>query len=349
MSELRFGILGCGNISKTHVTGITSADGAVLVGVCDVIEDKAKALGEEAGVPSFTDFDELLKEVDAVSLCIPSGMHSEYAVRAARAGKHVLSEKPLDINLEHGLAMVKACEEAGVKLACISQHRFTKDMRRLYDAVQNGELGTLVQGDSFTKWYRSQAYYDSAGWRGTWAVDGGGCLMNQGVHYVDMIQWVMGGVKSVQARTRTVMHNIEVEDQAIAMVEYNNGALGVIQASTCTYPGMAERLEVHGTKGTIVVESDRAKIWVTKDVKDHEPFGPSVMLGQDHQLEEDETTATWVKAHKLQIQDFTNAVRENRDPFITGQAALEPLKVILAIYESSSRGGSPVLLEELMP
>ena len=349
MSELRFGILGCGNISKTHVYGITNSDGAVLTAVCDEIEDKAKAVGGEAGVPAFTDFDEFLKEVDAISVCIPSGMHSEYAIRAARAGKHVLTEKPLDITLEHGLAMIEACETAGVKLGCISQHRFTKDMRRVYEAVQNGELGTLLQGDSFTKWYRSQAYYDSAGWRGTWQFDGGGALMNQGVHYVDMIQWVMGGVKSVQARTRTAMHNIEVEDQAIAMVEYNNGALGVIQATTCTYPGMAERIEVHGTKGSIVVETDRAKIWVTKDVKDHEPFGPSVTLGKNHELQEDETTATWVKAHNLQIQDFTNAVRENRDPFITGRAALEPLKVILAIYESSSRGGSPVLLEELMP
>ena len=245
--------------------------------------------------------------------------------------------------------MVEACEEAGVKLGCISQHRFTKDMRRLYDAVQNGELGKLLHGDSFTKWYRSQGYYDSAGWRGTWALDGGGALMNQGVHYVDMIQWIMGGVKSVQARTRTVMHNIEVEDQAIAMVEYNNGALGTIQATTCTYPGMAERLEVHGTKGSVVIEADRAKIWVTKDVSEHEAFGPSVTLGKNHPLEEDETTKDWNKAHNMQIQDFTNAVRENRDPFITGRAALEPLKVILAIYESSHRGGSPVHLEELVP
>ena len=349
MSELRFGILGCGNISKTHVTGITCAEGATLTAVCDVIEEKAKALGEHASVASFTDFDAFLNEVDAISVCIPSGLHSEYAIRAARAGKHVLTEKPLDITLEHGLAMVKACEEAGVKLGCISQHRMTNDMRRLYEAVQNDELGTLLQGDSFTKWYRSQAYYDSAGWRGTWEFDGGGALMNQGVHYVDMIQWIMGGVKSVQARTRTVMHNIEVEDQAVAMVEYNNGAMGVIQGSTCTYPGMAERIEVHGTKGTVVIESDRAKIWVTKDVADHEPFGPNVTLGKEHVLELDETTKSWDKAHKLQIQDFTNAIRENRDPFITGRAALEPLKVILAIYESSSRGGSPVHLEELMP
>lgn len=349
MSDLKFGILGCGNISKTHVHGITHSEGASLVAVCDTVDEKAKALGAEIGVPAFSDFDAFLKEVDAITVCIPSGLHHEYAIRAARAGKHVLTEKPLDITLASGTAMVEACEQAGVKLACISQHRFTKDMRRLYDAVQNGELGTLVQGDSFTKWYRSQGYYDSAGWRGTWALDGGGALMNQGVHYVDMIQWIMGGVKSVQARTRTVMHNIEVEDQAIAMVEYTSGAWGVIQGSTCTYPGMSERIEVHGTKGTVVVEADRAKIWVTKEVSEHEPFGPSVTLGKAHELEADETTANWNQAHLMQIQDFTNAVREDRDPFITGRAALEPLKVILAIYESSSRGGSPVYLEELIP
>ena len=349
MSDLKYGILGCGNISKTHVFGITNSEGAVLSAVCDTVEEKAKALGAETSVPAFTDFDAFLDEVDAVTLCIPSGMHWEYAIRAAQRGKHVLTEKPLDITLGHATLMVEECEKAGVKLGCISQHRFTNDMRKLYDAVQNGELGTLLQGDSFTKWYRSQAYYDSAGWRGTWEFDGGGCLMNQGVHYVDMIQWIMGGVKSVQARTRTVMHKIEVEDQAIAMVEYNNGAMGVIQATTCAYPGMSERIEVHGTKGSVVIESDRAKIWVTKEVADHEPFGPSVVLGQDHHLEPDETTASWNKPHLMQIQDFTNAVRENRDPFITGRAALEPLKVILAIYESSHRGGSPVHLDELVP
>ena len=349
MSEIRFGILGCGNISRTHVHGITHSEGAALVAVCDEVSEKGQKLAEEASVPAFSNLDEFLKEVDAVVIALPSGLHADYAVRAADQGKHILTEKPLDITLANGLRMVEACEAAGVKLSCISQHRFSRDMKRLYEAAQGGELGDLIQGDSYTKWFRSQGYYDSAGWRGTWAMDGGGCLMNQGVHYVDMIQWVMGGVKSVQARVRTAAHSIEVEDQAIAMVEYYNGALGVIQGSTSAYPGMSERVEVHGTKGTVVIEGDRAKIWAVKDIAEQEPFGAAVTLGKDHNLDDDPTTSNWNETHRLQIQDFTNAIRENRDPFITGRAALEPLKVILAIYESSHRGGSPVGLEELIP
>jgi predicted dehydrogenase len=349
MSEIRFGILGCGNISKTHVHGIANSEGAVLTAVCDEVEEKAKSLAAEASVAAFTNYEDFLREVDAVVIALPSGLHADYTVRAASLGKHVLTEKPLDITLGSGTRMVDACENANVKLGCISQHRFARDMQRLHNAAQNGDLGTLIQGDSYTKWFRSQAYYDSAGWRGTWAMDGGGCLMNQGVHYIDMIQWIMGGVKSVQARVRTISHDIEVEDQAIAMVEYQNGALGVIQGSTSTYPGMSERIEVHGTKGTVVVEGDRAKIWAVKEIADQEPFGAGVTLGKAHDLDDDPTTSTWNEAHRLQIQDFTNSIRDNRDPMITGRAALEPLKVILAIYESSSRGGSPVLLEELVP
>ncbi|HLO99285.1 MAG TPA: Gfo/Idh/MocA family oxidoreductase [Fimbriimonas sp.] len=347
MKTVRYGILGCGNISRTHAQGIQGSEGAELVAVCDVVPDKASKLGQELGVPSFDKFEELLAEVDALTIALPSGDHVEYTIRAAQAGKHILSEKPLAITVASGLEMVEACEREGVKLGCVSQHRFTRDMLRLYNAAQSGELGKLLQGDSYTKWYRSQGYYDSAGWRGTWAMDGGGCLMNQGVHYVDMIQWIMGGVKSVRGMAKTAMHNIEVEDQAIAMVEYNNGAIGVIQGSTCSYPGLTERLEVHGTLGQVVIEGDRAKIWTTKALDQHEAFGALQPIGVAHDLEPDPTTSQWNEAHRLQIQDFTNAILEDRDPMITGRAALEPVKVILAIYESSRRGGELVELAEL--
>jgi UDP-N-acetyl-2-amino-2-deoxyglucuronate dehydrogenase len=348
MSEIKFGILGCGNISATHANAVVSANGAVLTAGCDVVEEKAAKFANERGVAGFTNYDEFLNEVDAVLICLPSGLHADYTVRAAEQGKHVLTEKPLDITLANGLRMVEACEKQGVKLGCISQHRCATDIHRLMLAAESGELGRLIQGDAYIKWYRSQAYYDSAGWRGTWAMDGGGCLMNQGVHYIDMIQWIMGGVKSVQARTRTAMHNIEVEDQAMAIVEYNNGALGVIQGSTATYPGISERLEVHGTKGSVVIESDRAKIWEVKETSEHEAFGPTKTLGKAYELSEDDS-ASWNHQHRLQIEEFANAIRENRDPMITGRAALEPLKVILAIYESSKRGGATVNLEELKP
>lgn len=346
MSSVKFGVLGCGNISKSHCDAIRATSGAELVAVCDTDENKANLRAGEYGVQGFTNFDEFLGAVDALSICLPSGLHAKFAVPALERGKHVLSEKPLDITLEAATNMVEAGERSGAKLGCISQHRFARDMKRLQEAASGGELGRLLQGDAVTKWYRSQGYYDSAGWRGTWAMDGGGCLMNQGVHYIDMIQWIMGGVRSVQARVRTGMHQIEVEDSALAMVEYNNGAFGMIQGSTCCYPGLTERLEVSGTKGTVVIEGDRAKIWVTKEVSEHEPFGPSVTLGKDHQLEDDPTAPFHVQ-HGLQVADFVDAILKDRDPAITGRAALEPLKVILAIYESSRRGGQVVTMEEL--
>jgi UDP-N-acetyl-2-amino-2-deoxyglucuronate dehydrogenase len=300
--SLKFGILGCGNIAKTHISAIAGAEGGELVAVCDEILERASALGTEFDVEAFSDFDLFLAKIDVLVICLPSGLHADFAVRAAQKGKHVLTEKPLDITLENGMRMVLAAEKAGVKLGCISQHRFARDVRQLYKNVKNGDLGRIMHGDACIKWYRSQGYYDSAGWRGTFAMDGGGCLMNQGVHYIDLIQWIMGGVKSVQAQVRTAMHNIEVEDCAMAMVEYNNGAMGVIQGSTAFYPGISERLEVHGTKGTTVIESDRAKIRVFKPVEEHEPFGSTITFGKEHIVEEDETLAQWNILHQLQIR-----------------------------------------------
>ena len=347
MNELRFGILGCGNISKTHAVAVTNARGALLSAVCDIVESKAGDLGAKFGVPFFSDCEAFFKEVDVVLVCLPSGMHAEYAVRAANQGKHVLTEKPLDITFANGIRMVEQCESAGVTLGCISQHRFARDVQALKAAAESGELGKLIEGDAYIKWYRSQGYYDSAGWRGTYEMDGGGCLMNQGVHYIDMIQWIMGGVASVQARARTAMHSIEVEDQAMAIVEYNNGALGVIQGSTATYPGLSERLEVHGTMGSVVVEGDRAKIWTVKPTDQHEAFGPMVSLGQPKELTDDPTLKDWDELHRLQIENFAQSILNSQAPFITGRQALEPLKVILAIYESVRRGGSKVTLDEI--
>jgi len=347
MKKIRYGIVGCGSIHKTHADGIRGVDSAELTGFYDTDFERSAKAAEAYGVTKANSLEELFGMVDAVTICLPSGLHADVTILAARAGKHVLTEKPLEITLAKATMMVEECERAGVKLGCISQHRFAKDMQRLKAAVDAGELGKLIQGDSFTKWFRSPSYYESAGWRGTWAMDGGGALMNQGVHYVDMIQWIMGGVKSVQARTSTMIHTIEVEDTALAIVEYNNGAIGIIQGSTSLYPGLGERLEIHGTKGTVVIESDRAKIWVTKEPAEQEPFGATMQMMKDHNLPEDASTKSWSEAHRLQIEDFSGAILEDREPAISGRAALEPLKVILAIYESSKRDGAKVDLAEL--
>lgn len=348
---IRFGVIGCGVIHKNHCDSINAIDGAVLAAVCDVDEARAVAAAEAYGVAHCTSVHEMWDLVDAVTICTPSGMHAAIGIEAARAGKHVLTEKPVDIQYGAASALLKSCEEAGVWHGCISQHRFAGDIRRTREAVMNGEFGPMVQGDAYVKWYRTQAYYDSGDWRGTWALDGGGCLMNQGVHYVDMVQWVMGGVEAVRAITRTMAHDIEVEDTACALVEYKNGAVGVIQGSTSVYPGSAERLEVHGRYGTAIVEGDRIKVWeVEEEFEQSNPNRrerPSVGAAEGGVAASD-PTAIWGEQHRLQIEDFVHAIRDHRAPAMTVKDAMEPLKVILAIYESSRRGGERVSVSEVM-
>lgn len=350
---IRFGLVGCGAIAPTHAEALGRIDGACLAGVYDTAPGRARSLAEKYEVLAFDSLEALCEKVDAVTVCVPSGLHAEVGLACARLGRHVLVEKPIDTTYEKAKALVDGCRAAGVRLGVVSQHRFSRQIQRLRAAVQGGELGRVLEGDASVKWYRTQAYYDSGDWRGTWALDGGGCLMNQGVHTVDMIQWIMGGVASVQARTRTASHAIEVEDQANVLVEYRNGALGVIQGSTSYYPGFAERLEVHGEHGTVVLEGDRTKVWrVDPEQAKMGKYGggvmrqptPNVHLAGASEWTEDDPTAEWGEQHRLQLEDFARAVAENRDPFITGEMALEPLRVILAVYESARHGGVRVEL-----
>lgn len=350
---VRIGVIGCGAIHSTHCDAIREVEGAVLAAVCDEVPEKAKAAGEKYDVPALSRLRDLWQHVDAVTVAVPSGLHARVGIAAAKAGKHVLAEKPVDITLKKATALLDACRSAGVKLGVVSQHRFAGDLQRLHDAAQGGELGKLILGDAYVKWYRTQAYYDSGDWRGTWSLDGGGCLMNQGVHYVDMIQWIMGGVRAVQAQVRTASHDIEVEDVAAALIEYKNGAIGVIQGSTSVYPGLAERLEVHGTAGTVIAEADRIKLWETNPEEDGSKYGRGVQsqpVPNVHTHEPEESAGTgasdpsaiWGEQHRLQIEDFVRAILDNREPAMTGEMALEPLKIILAIYKSSRQGGRRV-------
>jgi len=352
--SVRYGIVGCGKIYSTHADALLEIEGAQLAAVYDVDAQAACAASERYGVPATPSLESLFDAVDAVIIGVPSGLHAGIGIQAAKAGKHVVVEKPIDVTLEAATKLVTACREAGVRQTTISQHRFSRDIRNLREAAQSGELGKLIQGDAYVKWYRTQLYYDSGDWRGTYALDGGGCLMNQGVHYVDMIQWVMGGVKSVQAMCRTMTHNIEVEDVAYAMVEYKNGAIGLIHASTNCYPGLAERIEVHGQHGSVILEGDRVKLWQVDAAAAAEgQYGGGVMMQPTPNLhltgakttDTDDTSHQWNVQHRLQLEDFTKAVLDDRDPFITGEMSLEPLKVILAIYESSRNGGKRVELQ----
>lgn len=352
--ELRVGIIGCGAIYSTHAEGIRRIEGLHLAGFYDEIPARSEAASLKFDAPSFSRLSELSESCDAVCVCVPSGLHARVGIEAARLGKHVLVEKPIDVSLEAAEALVWECRKANVKLSIVSQHRFAPDIQRLQALVSEGLFGEALQGDAYIKWYRTQHYYDSGEWRGTWKLDGGGCLINQGIHYIDMIQWVMGGVKSVQAQVRTAAHAIEVEDVAAALIEYKNGALGVIQGSTSFFPGFAERLEVHLRHASVVIEGDAAKIWELDEEfeGDDSPYGrgvrmqptPKARAAERPPLSPEESREQWIEQHRLQIEDFANCIREDREPFITGEMALEPLKVVLAIYESARNGGIRTML-----
>ncbi|GAB2720956.1 Gfo/Idh/MocA family protein [Paenibacillus thermoaerophilus] len=323
---VRFGIVGCGIIAELHAEAIRACPHAELAAVIDIDPERSRSFAEKHGIPhAFSDLGDMLSlpEIDVVSICTPSGLHGDAAIQAARSGKHVLCEKPLEITPEKMTAMIEACRNAGVKLGCVYQRRALSVPKAVKRVIEEGKLGKLVLGDAYLKYYRSQAYYDSAGWRGTWALDGGGALMNQGVHGVDMIQWLCGGIQKVYGRTAALSRNIEVEDTAVAVVEFRNGAFGVIEGATTVYPERSTRFEIHGELGTVVFDDNGIQEW-------HVP-GEETPPAKDDPIE-----GVRSYGHYLFIEDMALAVLEDREPMVPGEEARKAVDIILAIYESSS-------------
>lgn len=331
MSEnLGFGIIGAGMISRWHADSIKDIDGAFVAGVTDNNMENAEKFAKEYGCKVFSSVDEMLKssEIDVVSICTPSGLHAEFAVKAAKNGKHFVVEKPMAITNEQIEDIKCACEENNVKGAVISQLRFTEAVQKAKKAIRDGRLGKIVLGDIYMKYFRSDEYYKSAGWRGTWAMDGGGALMNQGIHGIDILQYLVGPVKSVYANCKTLARDIEVEDTANIMVEYENGAIGVIQGTTSVSPGYPRLIEICGTKGSIALTEDAITRW---DIE-----------GEEIELD-DASGATNFKDpsgftndnHKMQIADLVEAIKEDRKPIVDIYEGEKAVKIILSAYESS--------------
>ncbi len=343
-----FGIIGGGVIAPFHARAISELPNARLIAVADVIQERAEEAAAEFGVEP-TSVEQLLArpDIDVVSVCVPSGLHADVGVEVARAGKHVIVEKPIEVTLEAADRLIEGCREQGVKLTVISQHRFDPGMVSLRQLVDDGRLGRLVLGDAIVKWYRTQEYYDSGSWRGTWSLDGGGALMNQGVHYVDMLQWIMGPVERVFARCRTGAHErIEVEDIAVAVLSFEGGAVGVLQATTAVYPGLPERLEITGTGGTVIVQEGKLRVCELKDEKgETSPYGGKlrdVPAGEGEGGAADPAAISHA-GHRAQMADLLEAIETGREPVIDGPEARRPLEIILAVYESA-RTGSDVQL-----
>jgi predicted dehydrogenase len=334
-----FGIVGAGVISATHLEAISELPNARLVAVHDADPARAQAFGGRAGCAVEPSLDALLArdDIDVVSVCVPSGLHARIGIRAARAGKHLVIEKPIDTSLAAADALIAAVGEAGVAMTVISQHRFDPGVIELRELIDAGALGRLLVGEAATKWYRSQGYYDSGDWRGTWAMDGG-ALLNQGVHYADMLLWMMGPAAEVTAVAATQAHEMEAEDTALALIRFAGGAVGTLVASTSVFPGFAQRLEVTGTGGTVVIEdgmiSHRA---LTKDLPELGLRGTrAARSGGDGGGSGAANAADLALAsHVAQIADLLAAVQEGREPRVTGRDSRAVLELVLAVYASA--------------
>ena len=345
--KMGFGIIGCGMISEFHINAIEELkDRARLVGITDTVYASAERTSERhGGLHIFSSVEEMLasKDINAVCICTPSGYHAENIVKAAKAGKNVIVEKPLAITKEQLDEVLAVCEENKTVLEVISQLRFSKDIRKAKMTLDSGEMGRLVCADMYMKYYRSQEYYDSGSWRGTKKLDGGGALMNQGIHGVDLLQYLAGDIKSVFAYSGTLARNIEVEDTLCAAVEFESGAFGVIQATTSVYPGYPRRIELNGSHGSITIEETSiTKMDIDGSTSEDLTFRPAVRSGS--------STAMNISNdyHTLQIADFIDAVKEKRRPFVDVNEGRKAVDVVLAIYKSA-REGRKVYIDEMNP
>lgn len=331
--KLRFVLVGCGRISKRHaeLLGLEQIENAELVGVCDVVVEKAKALAERFSVPYFSDMDEMLNtvEADVITVLTESGAHAKHVVHLAKYKKHIVVEKPMALTLDDADSMIRACDEAGVKLFVVKQNRFNVPVLKLREALEEGRFGKLVLGTVRVRWCRPQAYYDQDSWRGTWAMDGG-VLTNQASHHIDLLEWMMGDVDSVQAMSTTALANIEAEDTAIVNVRFKNGALGIIEATTAVRPKDLEgSISIMGETGTVEIAGfavNEMKTWnfVSESTDDQDlmekySVNPPNVYGFGHQA---------------YYEHVVDSIINQKKHLVDGLEGRKSLELINAIYES---------------
>jgi UDP-N-acetyl-2-amino-2-deoxyglucuronate dehydrogenase len=340
--KLRFGIVGCGVIGPVHAEAIASLPDAQLVSVVDINPKQAEKLAGQYGARPYTQLQHMLhsESVDVVIICTPSGLHGELACQVMRSGRHVIVEKPMEITREAIEEMLRVQQSTGVKLAVISQHRFDPASRQVHELVEEKAFGKLVLGNAIVPWWRSQEYYESGDWRGTWKFDGGGVLMNQTIHSIDLLQWLIGPVKSVFGYTDTLVHRMKTEDVAVAILRFASGALGTIAATTGAYPGVTTRIEIFGDKGSAMIENDNLSyLHLARD--DKESISAYGITPQEQEKREDtgstsqNPAALSAGSHAQQIADMIRAIREDGTPLVDGYAGRHPVEIILSIYESA--------------
>jgi UDP-N-acetyl-2-amino-2-deoxyglucuronate dehydrogenase len=332
--EYRVAVVGCGRISRNHFDAIAKVEGLRLTAVSDSDGDRARAAGEERGVPWFDDYPTMLQsaECDIVAICSPSGLHSAQGVAAAKAGKHVVTEKPMAITLEQADALVSATDAAGVKLFVVKQNRLNPSIQLLKRAVDKGRFGRIYVANTTVRWHRPQEYYDAAPWRGTWEFDGG-AFMNQASHYVDLIQWLLGPVESVIAKTATQARRIEAEDSGVAVLKFRSGALGVIEVNVLTHPRNWEgSITIIGEKGTAKVGGtavNKVEHWVFAEYDDDDKLVDAAATSPP---------SVYGFGHEGYYRNVLAVLRGEAQPETDGRAGRKSLELILGIYESAKTG-----------
>ena len=348
MTTLSIGLVGGGGITETHARAAAGVPGLRVAAVQGANARKVEAISARHGATAYTDFEAFLghRPLDLVAIGSPSGLHGAQGMAAAAAGLHVLVEKPIDITTPGVDALIAAADRAGVRLGVFFQDRFKPDICRLKSAIEAGALGQPILADARVPWYRPPEYYATSRWRGTWALDGGGALMNQGIHTVDLLLWLLGDVARVHARTATLLHGIEVEDSGAAILEFASGALGVLGFTTAAYPGYARRVSVTGTLGTIAIEGDQVAAWDLQPGRELAAPGADVVDAGGAAPAADSSAppaassplVSDVVPHRAVIEDFVQAIRDGRQPRCDGRDGRRSVAVVEAIYRSSKSG-----------
>jgi len=330
------GLIGGGNITETHARAARAVPGVEIAAIYGTNEEKVRRLSREYGGRAYSDFEQFLdhRPMNLVAIGSPSGLHAAQGIAAARRGLHVLTEKPIDITTERADAVISAADAAGVKLGVWFQDRCKPDILRVKKFIDAGVLGRPILADARVKWYRPPDYYAQSRWRGTSALDGGGALINQAVHTVDLLLWLFGDVVSVQANSKTALHAIEVEDTLVALLQFANGALGVLQAATSVYPGYARRLELTGSEGTLIIEQDRLLAADVRNPPEDLRHGADADLNRSA----DSPVVNDIRGHQAVLDDFLHSIATNTKPRCDGREGRRSVALVEAIYAACRTG-----------
>ena len=328
----KIGIIGTGAIALKHAQAIDSLVNAELIGLFNPNPSSAAKAREKFSVPVFSNWEEFISspDLEVVCICTPSGMHLEPALKAIEAGKHVFIEKPIEVTLDRADQLIRAAEAKNVKLGVVFQNRFSPDFIRLNDAVKAGVFGRILMGNAAINWFRDSNYYSSSQWKGTLIYDGGGALINQAIHTLDLLLEVMGEVDSVFGKVKTTHYPIEGEDLGAALVNFKSGAMGTITAGTSLYPGYPERLEIYGTEGSAILEAGKLIAWNVRGME-----SPIAKTEHNAASGSSDPNAIGFELHARQWRDFLQAIETGNHPQVDGPKSRKSLELIRGIYQSS--------------